>query len=191
MRKEKKHTKYAIKTIIGLLFILASGFLISQNIVINRTDSVETGIYRKVIFSNFSKGHYVIYKPNDKYKKYVQSTYGNTQNGKLMLLKKIVGTEGDVIEEKNFKIYINGEEKGKIYRLKGLTETSPNYKKVLSKDEVFLMGETPDSFDGRYFGVIKKKELVSEVKLVISGNTIENVLGKITPQKLLKGTIVK
>lgn len=191
MEKEKKHTKYAIRTIIGLLFILASGFLISQNIVINRTDSVETGIYRKVIFPNFSKGHYVTYKPDDKYKKYVESTYGNNHDGKILLLKKIVGTEGDVIEEKNFKIYINGEEKGKIYRLKGLTETSPNYKKVLSKDEVFLMGETPDSFDGRYFGAIKKKELVSEVKLVISGNTIENVLGKITPQKLLKGAIVK
>ena len=131
-----------------------------------------------MLINNFSKGHYVSYKPEAKFQKYIGTNYNlKGKRKEITVLKKIAASEGDVVEIKNYDIYINGEKTGKVIKLKGLTENLPDSKKILSKDEYFLMGETPDSFDSRYFGTVKKKDIISEIKLVVSGKSLETAMG--------------
>ena len=109
------------------------------------------------------------------YQKYIKKDTSE-KNKTITLLKKIAASEKDVVEIKDFVLYINGEEKGKLLKLKGLTEKSPNFKKILLKDEFFLLGETSDSFDSRYFGIVKKQDLISEIKIFLKGKDIEKAL---------------
>lgn len=174
----KKARKKAVYSIFGILAVLGAGCYCAKNFMINPTDSIETGIYRNALISNFSKGNYVSYKPEAKFQKYIGTNYNLKKRGKeITVLKKIAASEGDVVEIKNYDIYINGEKSGRVIKLKGLNENLPNMRKTLSKDEYFLMGETPDSFDSRYFGTVKKKDIISEIKLVASGKSIETAMG--------------
>ena len=166
------------KILLSIILLLGIGYYSSKNLLINESDSITTGIYRKTLFNNFSKGNYVMFLPKDKFQKYIGKIPLNKRNGKkIILLKKIAASEGDEIEVNNFILYINGEEKGKLLKLKGLTEISPSYKKILKKNEFFLLGETANSFDSRYFGTVQRKELISQVKLLIKGSDIERTLG--------------
>ena len=177
-KKSKKMRTKAISTILCICGVFGGAYYCSQNLLINPSNSIETGIYRNTLINNFSKGNYVSYKPSSKFQKYIEVNYNLKKKAKeVTVLKKIVAAEGDVIEIKDYNIYINGEKMGKIVKLKGLTENLVNTQKVLSKDEFFLMGETPDSFDSRYFGTVKRNEIISEVKLVASGKALERALG--------------
>lgn len=183
-KKSKKMRTKAISTILCICGVFGTAYYCSQNLLINPSNSIETGIYRNTLINNFSKGNYVSYKPSSKFQKYIEANYNLKKKAKeVTVLKKIVAAEGDVIEIKDYNIYINGEKMGKIVKLKGLTENLANSRKVLSKDEFFLMGETPDSFDSRYFGTVKRKEIISEVKLVASGKSLERALGWINSFK--------
>lgn len=174
----KKARKKAVYSIFGILAVIGAGCYCAKNFMINPTDSIETGIYRNALISNFSKGNYVSYKPEPKFQKYIGTNYNLKKRGKeITVLKKIAASEGDVVEIRNYDIYINGEKSGRVIKLKGLNENLPNMRKTLSKDEYFLMGETPDSFDSRYFGTVKKKDIISEIKLVASGKSIETAMG--------------
>lgn len=180
----KNARKKALGSIFGILAVLGAGCYCAKNFMINPTDSIETGIYRNALINNFSKGHYVSYKPEAKFQKYIGANYNLKEKKKeITVLKKIAASEGDVVEIKNYDIYINGEKAGKVIKLKGLTENLPDSKKILSKDEYFLMGETPDSFDSRYFGIVKKKDIISEIKLVVSGKSLETAMGRIKVNK--------
>ena len=177
-KKSKKMRTKAISTILCICGVFGVAYYCSQNLLINPSNSIETGIYRNALINDFSKGNYVSYKPSSKFQKYIEANYNLKKKAKeVTVLKKIVAAEGDVIEIKDYNIYINGENMGKIVKLKGLTENLADSRKVLLKDEFFLMGETPDSFDSRYFGTVKRKEIISEVKLVASGKSLERALG--------------
>lgn len=177
-KKSKKMRTKAISTILCICGVFGIAYYCSQNLLINPSNSIETGIYRNALINDFSKGNYVSYKPSSKFQKYIEANYNLKKKAKeVTVLKKIVAAEGDVIEIKDYNIYINGENMGKIVKLKGLTENLADSRKVLLKDEFFLMGETPDSFDSRYFGTVKRKEIISEVKLVASGKSLERALG--------------
>ena len=39
---------------------------------------------------------------------------------------------------------------------------------ILNKDEFFVMGESDNSFDSRYFGKIKKEEILYKVKPILT-----------------------
>ena len=177
-KKSKKMRTKAISRILCICGVFGVAYYCSQNLLINPSNSIETGIYRNALINDFSKGNYVSYKPSSKFQKYIEANYNLKKKAKeVTVLKKIVAAEGDVIEIKDYNIYINGENMGKIVKLKGLTENLADSRKVLLKDEFFLMGETPDSFDSRYFGTVKRKEIISEVKLVASGKSLERALG--------------
>lgn len=177
-KKSKIMRTKAISTILSICGVFGLAYYCTQNLLINPSNSIETGIYRNTLINDFSKGNYVSYKPKPEFQKYIEANYNLKKNKKeVTVLKKIAAVEGDVVEIIDYNIYINGEKLGKIVKLKGLTENLPNTRKVLSKDEFFLMGETPDSFDSRYFGTVKKKEIISEIKLVASGKALERALG--------------
>ena len=78
-------------------------------------------------------------------------------------MKEIVGIYGDDIEISDNKIYINGEFKGDIFEKDSYgnnIRTLKAGKLELKKDEYFVMGTNPKSYDSRYWGAIKQDEIL-------------------------------
>lgn len=177
--KITKKYKFITKLmIIGITFF--SIVFCIKRIMYNVTDSMTKGIYVKKIISNYKKGDLVIFLMDKKYLKYVESSLSKNKAKKLYLLKRIVAVEGDIIETRsNGVVLINGEKKGKIFKIKGLTDKIENTRYILKKDEYYVMGDTETSFDSRYLGILRKKDFKSEVKLLIEEKTLEKLMDRI------------
>ena len=120
--KITKKYKFITKLmIIGIIFF--SIVFCIKRIIYNVTDSMTKGIYVKKIISDYKKGDLVIFLMDKKYLKYVESSLSKNKGKKLYLLKRIVAVEGDTIETRSDgAVLINGEKKGKIFKIKGLTD---------------------------------------------------------------------
>ena len=140
--KMVKKYKFVTKlVIIGITFF--SIIFCIKRIMYNVTDSMTKGIYVKKIISDYKKGDLVIFLMDKKYLKYVESSLSKNKEKKLYLLKRIVAVEGDTIEtRKDGIVLINGEKKGKIFKIKGLTDKIKDTRYVLKKDEYYVMGDT-------------------------------------------------
>ncbi len=76
------------------------------------------------------------------------------------IIKRVIGLEGDVIEIRDGKVFRNGAELYEPYLADGMrTEVYgyPNYKHVVGKDEVYVLGDnranSSDSRENRYSGI--------------------------------------
>lgn len=181
--KITKKYKFITKLmIIGITFF--SIVFCIKRIVYNVTDSMTKGIYAKKIISDYRKGDIVIFLMDKKYLKFVESSLRKNKTEKLYLLKRIVAVEGDTVEtRKDGIVLINGEKKGKIFKIKGLTDKIEDKRYVLKKNEYYVMGDTETSFDSRYLGILRKKDFKSEVKLLIKEETLEKIMDKIEGKK--------
>ena len=94
---------------------------------------------------------------------------GNIKN--ITFSKYIAGISGEYIKIENNKIYINNKEKGKIFKVDGLNNKLPQLKEkeyIIKVDEVFVLGTNDKSFDSRYYGCIKKSDVIYKlVPLII------------------------
>jgi signal peptidase I len=88
---------------------------------------------------------------------------------KDIYVKRVIGVEGDEIEIKNNKVYLNGNELQEDY-LDENTITAPgpfmskNNKYKVEKDHVFVLGDNrEDSVDSRVLGPISTKALKGHV----------------------------
>lgn len=140
--------------IVGILKIIYQDVKIFLNI----TPSVKIGIYITRKYENqipLKKGNYVIFhkpKKATKNREFYQD-----------FLKEIVGTYGDNVEIIDNKVYINSEFKGDIFEKDSYgnsIRTLKAGKLELKKDEYFVMGTNPKSYDSRYWGAIKQDEIL-------------------------------
>lgn len=78
-----------------------------------------------------------------------------------IIIKRIIGMPNDTVEIKNGVLYINDEEIEEEY---AYGETSDYDKITLGDDEYFILGDNrPISKDSRYFGPVKKDEIIGKV----------------------------
>lgn len=172
-----------------IIFVFFSMIFIFSRFTYNVTNSLRKGIYFKKFFPEYKKNNLVLFELDKKYLKYLENFPNKNKLKKIYLIKRIVGVCGDKIENRNGGIFINGEKKGEIFKIKGLNENKNKNKNkninksikteesyVLKKDEFFVMGDTPTSFDSRYFGVLKKKDFKFEMKLLIDEKTLEKIV---------------
>lgn len=82
------------------------------------------------------------------------------------ILKRVGGVAGDSIEISNGRLMINGQFIGITSRAKhaarqlGVDVDSFDRKKyILPEGQLFLIGETEDTFDSRYWGPIKTSQV--------------------------------
>lgn len=77
-------------------------------------------------------------------------------NGKMPLLKKVVGTIGDEVVVDDLGVTINNtrlpDSSPKLFAMNGKPLPSALGRYVLKEGEFWAAGEHPDSFDSRYFG---------------------------------------
>lgn len=126
---------------------------LGQIFFLNRTSSMPKGIYIKIWNDSFNIGDIIVF-------------YSKTFSGNL--LKYIAATDAA-------EYCYDGEETFWVDRI----SYSKHYIKIsdqdlsaqsvchrINKDELIVLGEHSDSYDSRYFGPVKRKDILAKVKLV-------------------------
>jgi conjugative transfer signal peptidase TraF len=76
-------------------------------------------------------------------------------------IKRIVASEGDRVCAQADRIAINGRTIAHRAWQDSMGRLLPQWNgcRLLRSDEMFLLGETPDSFDSRYFGIVRADQV--------------------------------
>lgn len=157
-----------LKSFFKLLFIILGivytvKLYVYNNYCINITPSIPKGIYRLKKIEEYKRGKIVYIEVPDNAKIIWEREY--LPKHIKYLVKYIKGIPGDFIEVKENKLYINKKYEGSIkeYDLQGkelISQLPKNY--ILKKDEYILLGSNDNSYDSRYFGIIKKEKILKE-----------------------------
>ncbi|STO26870.1 Signal peptidase IB [Fusobacterium necrogenes] len=163
--KLKKFIKILVITL-GIVYTVK--LYIYNNYCINITPSIPKGIYKLQDIKNLERNKIVYIEIPDNAKKIIWEREYLPQHINY-LVKYIKGIPGDSIQVKNNNLYINGEFKGNIkkYDLQGKklnSELPIDY--VLKENEYILLGSDNNSYDSRYFGIIKKDKILKEASKI-------------------------
>lgn len=141
----------------------------------NRTPSIPVGLYW-VVDKSIELGDYVTFCPSNsdanqlaRERGYID--YGNCPGNFGLLMKRILAAKTDAVMIDVSGVWVNGN----LLAFSKPLDKDPFGRalpfeflvKVLDESEVLLMSDVnPESFDGRYFGVVNKeqiKEVISPV----------------------------
>jgi len=131
-------------------------------LVWNFTGSVPLGLY-SIGTRAWRRDDRVAVKPEGRLAEILQSS-GVLKEGRL-LLKRVAAASGDEVCRTGDRIAINGLAVGLAQRDEALPVWSGCLR--LNHNEVFFLGETQNSFDGRYFGVTSAREIVGPVDPIL------------------------
>ena len=94
---------------------------------------------------------------------------GVLPKGKL-LIKRVAALTGDRVCRQEAIVSINGEIAAKVRDVdsQGVQLGSWQGCVTLDDGQVFLLGDTPGSYDGRYFGVTPSAEIVGQAAIVLA-----------------------
>ena len=96
----------------------------------------------------------------DAYKAFLAKKFAGVRHG-LPLIKKVVGVFGDRICVKNSGIFINKKKFGSVVKKSSGDLVLPALRacKRLKRGQVYVLGESRDSFDSRYLGIVSSKDI--------------------------------
>lgn len=82
----------------------------------------------------------------------------------IPVLKRVSGLKGDSVCRDGLLIHVNGRisATAKVADARGRSLPLWNGCLRLGEDDVFLLGDHPDSFDGRYFGLLKRTQIIGK-----------------------------
>jgi signal peptidase I len=116
---------------------------------------------RILILRNPEKGDIIVFK--------------YPENPKKDFIKRVIATGGDVIEEKNKVVYVNGLALKEPYAVHSDASVRPpgndprdNFGPIkVPKGKLFMMGDNRDqSYDSRYWGFVDLKEVLGEALII-------------------------
>jgi type IV secretory pathway protease TraF len=147
------------KTIAWMFFGIAFfGFIVitqsvGKAIYINRTPSMPKGVYIKITKSNYSVGDKIIF---------------NHPSFKGELIKHVAAIiPSEFCVDEHAVLWIDSFPAAQlnIEKYPGKIPTESQCQQ-LKPDEIFVLGDHPDSYDSRYFGPIKTSQVIAEVELL-------------------------
>lgn len=149
-----------------LIFLNILGFFLRKIFVINISSSIPIGIYKIEKIQEYKINDIVNFSTENYLQ--IKEYKGSIKN--INFCKYIVALEKDKISLLENYLYINDVRKGLIKEKDGLNNKLPQLDKTefhIKEDEVFLLGDNDYSFDSRYYGPIKKKDILYKLVPVI------------------------
>ena len=175
--------KFKIYILVGLIIII-SGFvwhkILGYGLGFNVSDSMPPGLYlSNKNTEKISNGDIIGFCASDKiYDLFISRGYINSKNGickndNPAFIKKVIAQQGDLVEVKNNKLYVNSIEipNSTIFdndkKGRRLDHLQNGYSHVLLRSELFAFGDNNiRSLDSRYIGLIKKDEILFKAKML-------------------------
>lgn len=157
LKYEKGINKVLLAFWILFVAIVTSYLILTKLFWFNISPSIPLGIYREIKIDRINNGDIVVFKMDENFEK-----YSSTKN--ILTAKKIVATYNDKLEIQNNHLFVNGEDYGEY--IKGIERADLK----LSKDGYWVLSKEKYSLDSRYFGEIKKKDILKKVELVYKVN---------------------
>ena len=151
--KVKELIGYVIVIIVVLLVkqFIITPIRVNQNSMNNTLFDKDIMILNKISyrFVDIKRFEIVVIKKNNEY-----------------LIKRVIGLPGEKIEYKDNKLYVND----KIIEENFNHKNTEDYKleNTIPDNYYFVVGDNrPDSLDSRYFGLVKKDEILGKTNLVL------------------------
>jgi conjugal transfer pilin signal peptidase TrbI len=154
---------------LGLMLLCGVVFL-SNSVAYNPTISEPIGWYWLGSINDVKVGELYTVKLSYKYMSVLKKLGYNANSGTL--LKRVIAMEGDNIEVILGGILLNGKLVANSCATSKSRGISLNplpigFKHKLITGEYFLLGETRNSFDSRYFGLVSRTNLINHAQLII------------------------
>ena len=148
--------------VVALALPVAAG---SAQLAWNVTPSAPAGLYR-IVREPWSRGDRVAVLPGEALGADLDRR-GILAKGRL-LIKRAAGVGGDRVCRQGAEVSINDNPAGKARDVDSQGLPLPSWQGcvTLGAAQVFLLGDTAGSYDGRYFGVTSKAEIVGQAVLV-------------------------
>jgi len=139
----------------------------SAQLVWNMTASAPAGLYR-IERSNWTVGDRVVVLPSSDLAEDLEKR-GILERGKL-LIKRLAAAAGQTVCRREDIVTLNGRgvARAKTEGSDSLPLRSWQGCVTLSDQQIFLLGDGADSYDGRYFGVTSKSDIVGRADLLAS-----------------------
>lgn len=153
----------ALASVVALALPVAAG---SAQLVWNVTPSAPAGLYR-IVREPWIRGDRVAVLPGEKLGADLEQR-GVLAKGRL-LIKRVAAVTGDRVCRQGADVSINDEPAAKARDVdsQGVQLGSWQGCVTLDDGQVFLLGDTPGSYDGRYFGVTGTREVVGRADLIL------------------------
>ena len=162
-KREVRATLWSAASFIGLALVaLPTTGILPPLLLYNPSESAPLGWYRVEAFDSISRGDLVVANlPKDAAELAVQRGY--LPSG-VPVIKTVRALEGDRVCEVEGWLQINGMQSVRTLPADRAGRPLPSPWKTcqqLQEDEILLLSNrTPDSFDGRYFGLVRRADII-------------------------------
>ncbi len=142
-----------------LALAIASVISLPKKLVYNASASAPIGFYW-IDQERVSQGDYVFVRLPKRIRKLVEERRYLPPD--VPLIKRVVGITSDKICRRGQEILIDGVTVAVAQRRDSLGRELPEWQgcHVLTKDNVFLLQDNPQSFDSRYFGPVDRRLII-------------------------------
>jgi type IV secretory pathway protease TraF len=155
---------FALASVVALALPVAAG---SAQLVWNVTPSAPAGLYR-IVREPWIRGDRVAVLPGEMLGADLEQR-GILAKGKL-LIKRAAAVSGDRVCRHGAEVSINAEPAAKARDVASQGLLLPSWQGcvTLGAAQVFLLGDTAGSYDGRYFGVTRASDVIGRAQLLLT-----------------------
>lgn len=165
MRRHVRPVVFGAVALIGVALIAVSFTPRRPLLIWNFTGSAPVGLYR-TLDRPWARGDWVAVEPSPGLRT-TMADLGVLERERL-LVKRVAASANDEVCREGLRVTINGREAAVARAQTSSGAPLPAWSDCheLGRDEIFLLGQTDGSFDGRYFGVTQASEIVAPLALL-------------------------